>query len=246
VDQTTGAVTKPADQPCYYEDDCYDVQDISHVDFSGYMAIVVPPSLKKTGNSLSGLKNAVPALHSLPVTCHPPFVFIHVIRAWPSPLRLISPDFYQLLRTSHLAAFLMVLPLMALSLMDLHRFFSLANCRNLFFLLSLTVTSFAFAQESDPKARAILDDLSKTTKSYRTIQADVLFTVMDKDKRPAEKQSWKLFVKGDRFKLEIPGSTIVCDGKTLWNYNKDAKEVTIIYFDPEKDEQKNTKIFTMY
>ena len=28
-----------------------------------------------------------------------------------------------------------------------------------------------------------------------------------------------------KFKLDIPGNTIVCDGKTIWAHNKDANEV---------------------
>lgn len=103
------------------------------------------------------------------------------------------------------------------------------------------------AQEQDPKAKAILDDVSKTTKAYKTISADVVFTIMDKTKKPVDKpQNWKVQVKGQKFKLEIPGTVIVCDGKTLWNYNKDAKEVTIKNFDPSNEEQNPSTIFTMY
>jgi outer membrane lipoprotein carrier protein len=117
------------------------------------------------------------------------------------------------------------------------------------FLLSLLVCAgFGLnAQDQDPKAKAILDEVSKTTKAYKSILADVVFTIYDKDKKPVEKpQSWKVQVKGDKFRLEIPGTLIVCDGKTLWNYNKDAKEVTIKSFDANSDEQNPSKIFTMY
>ena len=97
------------------------------------------------------------------------------------------------------------------------------------------------AQEQDPKAKAILADVSKTTK------ADVIFSETDKEKKPVGKpQTWKILTKGDKFRIEIPGTTIVSDGKTLWNYNKDAKEVTIKNFDPDNDEQNPSKMFTMY
>jgi outer membrane lipoprotein carrier protein len=119
--------------------------------------------------------------------------------------------------------------------------------KKLFVLFFISFSSFINAQDQDPKAKAVLDDVSKTTKSYKTILADVVFTVLDKDKKPVEKpQNWKVQVKGQKFRLEIPGSTIVCDGKTLWNYNKDAKEVTIKNFNSESDEQNPSKIFTMY
>ncbi len=119
--------------------------------------------------------------------------------------------------------------------------------KKLFSLLFIGVSFLLSAQDQDPKAKAILDDVSKNTKTYKTITADAVFTMLNKDKKAVEKpQSWKILVKDQKFKLDIPGNTIVCDSKTIWNYNKDAKEVTIKSFDPENDEQNPAKIFTMY
>ena len=121
--------------------------------------------------------------------------------------------------------------------------------KNIFILIaSITITSFsAFAQDQDPKAKIILDDLSKLTKSYKTITSDYIFTIVNKDKKQTEKQTGKVLVKGSKFKLEIPGNTIVCDGKTIWAHNKDANEVTIKNFDTNNEDQLNpSKIFTMY
>lgn len=112
---------------------------------------------------------------------------------------------------------------------------------SIFSILNIT------AQEQDPKAKAILDDLSKTTKSYKTITAEYVLTMLNKDKKVVEKQTGKVFLKGQKFKLEIPGNTIVCDGKTIWNHNKDAKEVTIKNFDANNKDQLNpSTIFTLY
>ena len=119
--------------------------------------------------------------------------------------------------------------------------------KRLFSLLFVCSSFLLSAQDQDPKAKAILDDLSKITKAYKTITADYAFTILNKDKKPVEKQAHKVQVKGNKFKLEIPGNTIVCDGTTLWNYNKDAKEVTIKTFDASNEEQLNpSKIFTLY
>jgi outer membrane lipoprotein carrier protein len=102
-------------------------------------------------------------------------------------------------------------------------------------------------QENDPKAKTILDDLSKTTKAYKTITADYSFTIVNKDKKQVEKQDGKIMVKGSKFHLEIPGNTIVGDGKKVFNHNKDAQEVSIKCFEPNEDDMLDpTKIFTMY
>ncbi|MBK9284574.1 MAG: outer membrane lipoprotein carrier protein LolA [Sphingobacteriaceae bacterium] len=116
-------------------------------------------------------------------------------------------------------------------------------------LLLILVFSFAtlHAQDQDPKAKAILDDLSKSTKTYKSITADLVFKMLNKEKKPIDKpQAWKIQTKGQKFRLEIPGNLIVCDGKTIWNYNKDAKEVTIKDYDPDNEEQNISKIFTLY
>lgn len=113
--------------------------------------------------------------------------------------------------------------------------------------LFLFIINFAFAQDQDPKAKPILDDLSKTTKAYKSIVSEYIFTITSKEKKQLEKQTGKVQVKGNKFKLEIPGNTIVCDGKTIWAHNKDASEVTIKSFDGTNEDQLNpTKIFTMY
>ena len=111
----------------------------------------------------------------------------------------------------------------------------------------LLISLFSFAQDQDPKAKAILDDLSKVTKAYKTITSEYIFIILNKDKKQTEKQTGKVLVKGSKFKLDIPGNTIVCDGKTIWAHNKDANEVTIKNFDTNNEDQLNpSKIFTMY
>ena len=118
------------------------------------------------------------------------------------------------------------------------------------FLLIATITIStlsAFSQDHDPKAKSILDELSKVTKAYKTITSEYIFTILNKDKKQTEKQTGKVQVKGVKFKLDIPGNTIVCDGKTIWAHNKDANEVTIKNFEANNEDQLNpSKIFTMY
>jgi outer membrane lipoprotein carrier protein len=118
--------------------------------------------------------------------------------------------------------------------------------------LMLAIASFAIftnavAQDQDPKAKTILDALSKKTKTYTTITASYTLTTLDKNKKPIDKQDGKIVVKGTKFKLEIPGNNIVCDGKNMWTHMKDANEITIKNFDASADDLMNpTKIFTIY
>ena len=102
-------------------------------------------------------------------------------------------------------------------------------------------------QENDPKAKSILDELSKLTKSYKTMSSDYSFLALTKDKKQLDKQTGKIQVKGSKFRLEIPGNLIVCDGKKVFNHNKDQKELSIKCYEPSDDDMLDpTRIFTVY
>jgi outer membrane lipoprotein-sorting protein len=115
------------------------------------------------------------------------------------------------------------------------------------FFSTTSMAQTAAPADQDPKAKTILDEVSKTTKAYKTITAEYELVNTNKDKKQVDKQEGKIQVKGNKFRLEIPGNTIVCDGKTVWTHNKDAQEVTIKNFEPDAEDALNpTTIFTMY
>src|ERR1700752_1566550 len=79
----------------------------------------------------------------------------------------------------------------------------------LLLLLPFGKAGMGFAQqapaEQDPKAKAILDEVSKTTKAYKTITAEYELVSLNKEKKQINKESGKIQVKGNKFRLEIPG-----------------------------------------
>ncbi|CAN5433329.1 hypothetical protein BH10BAC1_BH10BAC1_21200 [soil metagenome] len=102
------------------------------------------------------------------------------------------------------------------------------------------------AQDQDPKAKKILDELSAKTKACSTIKADFSWVVEKKDKSK-ESQTGKIQTKGAKYKLEIPGHEIYCDGKTVWDFIKDANEVQIKDMEVGGDDAINpSNIFTIY
>lgn len=115
-------------------------------------------------------------------------------------------------------------------------------------VLIFSTTASAQTQEGqDPKAKAILDGLSKKTKSYLSILSEFTMVMESKDKKTTETQKGKLQLKGEKYKLEIKGQDIICDGKTVWTYLKDAKEVQINNVDLSSNEGVTpSTIFTVY
>ncbi|MGQ0828781.1 MAG: LolA family protein [Bacteroidota bacterium] len=110
----------------------------------------------------------------------------------------------------------------------------------------IAVSAFTINAQNDSKAKTILDDLSAKTKAFTTIKAEFAFTVEKKDKSK-DTQNGKIQTKGDKYKLEIPGHVIYCDGKTVWDHIKDANEVQIKDMEVGNDDAINpSTIFTLY
>lgn len=114
-------------------------------------------------------------------------------------------------------------------------------------LLALMASTIAFSQD-DAKAKGVLDEVSKKTKSYTSIKSDFTITMQPADKnKKAETQNGSLLLKGEKYKLSIKGQEIICDSKTTWTYLKDANEVQVNNVDNSSDDALNpSKIFTMY
>jgi outer membrane lipoprotein carrier protein len=105
-------------------------------------------------------------------------------------------------------------------------------------------THFLIAQ--DAKAKKILDELSIKTKSYTSIKTEFSFIVEKKDKSK-DTQNGKIQTKGSKYKLEIPGHIIYCDGKTVWDFITDANEVQVKNMETEGNDAINpSTIFTIY
>jgi outer membrane lipoprotein-sorting protein len=112
-------------------------------------------------------------------------------------------------------------------------------------LLLLLSTTLVQAQ-NDAKSQNILKRLSKNYKSYKTIQANVAFTIDNRKENIKENQKGRVWMKGDKFRLEMGEQTLISDGKTLWTYLKELNEVTIAPFEPMEGELSPTNLFTIY
>ena len=70
--------------------------------------------------------------------------------------------------------------------------------KRIFFLyIFLTAVFFARAQQ-DPKAKQILDEVSKNTRSYKTISADFVFFMENKEMDIHEQNEGSIKLKGQK------------------------------------------------
>ena len=118
-------------------------------------------------------------------------------------------------------------------------------------LISCLSTAFAQKEALDPKAKAILDELSKKTKAYKTIKSTFSLCVESKDKKK-DCQDGSILIKGKAYKVNLKGQEYYNNGTYIWNYVASAKETTKDFAPKPEEKGKNkkgldiSKMFTMY
>ena len=125
------------------------------------------------------------------------------------------------------------------------------------FLLVFPTITKAQDPNYDPKAKLILDDVSKTAKSYTTITATFSITIKKAD-NTSDVKNGSIIMKSGKYKITLENKVkevikkeeYYNDGKTTWVYSEKDKEVNVDNFDPNKKKTENSispnDIFTIH
>lgn len=111
-------------------------------------------------------------------------------------------------------------------------------------LLLFVGQTASFAQ--DAKAKSILESASKKMSSLKTLKANFTLKLLGKTGNVRETQKGSLLMKGVKYHITLAKQEIICDGKTVWTYMKDAKEVQVSNYNPEEQSISPTKLFTNF
>lgn len=117
--------------------------------------------------------------------------------------------------------------------------------------LAILIASFysfvSFAQPAqDPKAGQILNEVSKKYKSYKTFKADFSYVLESPAAGKNETITGEIYVKGEKFRLNLGSQEIYNNGSTVWTYLKEENEVTISNYEPDPEEITPSNIYTVY
>lgn len=115
-------------------------------------------------------------------------------------------------------------------------------------LLTLGLFTTAVNAQTDPKAKAILAEVSKKYRSYDVVKTDFTFTLDNKQAKVKETQQGTLYVKANanKYKVAMTNQELISDGKVQWTYLKQDKEVQVSNVDPSGEALNPAKIFTIY
>lgn len=80
--------------------------------------------------------------------------------------------------------------------------------------------------ESDPAATAVLEKMQARYEGYERLQAEFTLS-LEFPGRQAEQQNIGVLRQDDKYRVKMPGRTIISDGETLWLIMEDNQEVQI-------------------
>jgi outer membrane lipoprotein carrier protein len=120
--------------------------------------------------------------------------------------------------------------------------------KKLYLLLTfLSSGLIMFAQTSnDPDAKKVLDAVSTKFKTFKTVKATFTYKVENAAGKALSTKTGSILMKGTKYRVSFGGQEIFSDGKTVWNYDKAANEVTISNLDASAGTITPQKLFTNF
>lgn len=100
--------------------------------------------------------------------------------------------------------------------------------------------------QSDPKAKTILDAVSKKFKSYSSVKADFSLKISTTDNKVLDTRKGTVLLKGDSYQVQLGGQEVYCDGHTIWTYNKETREVQVDNYQPDQGSISPSRLFTNF
>ena len=111
------------------------------------------------------------------------------------------------------------------------------------------IVAFCLNAQENTKAREILEQVSKKTRSFNNISAQFVFTMENKEMDIHEKNEGAIKIEGEKYVVDLPaiGVRVISDGSTVWNYMEDGNQVTISDQEDQDSELMDpSSIFSIY
>jgi len=110
----------------------------------------------------------------------------------------------------------------------------------------LTVHAQTSPTSNDPAAKKILDVVSNKFKTYKAPQANFTYKVENAQGKALSTKKGTVIMKGNKYKVLMDGMEIISDGKTVWNFDKAANEVTVNSVDASGNAMTPQKLLTNF
>ncbi|MCB0642662.1 MAG: outer membrane lipoprotein carrier protein LolA [Phaeodactylibacter sp.] len=106
-------------------------------------------------------------------------------------------------------------------------------CAGLILSVALQAQDYTKAVDADPAAKALLEKLKAKYEGYNSMAINFSLLI-EFPEEPQETQKGTLLQQGNKFRLDMEAQRLISDGKSVWLYLKNNKEVQIN--DAEQDD----------
>lgn len=100
--------------------------------------------------------------------------------------------------------------------------------------LCFSLTSHA---QSDPEAQKMISEVLTKVKSYDNIQVEFVYILENTAENLKQETRGSLSLKGDKYLINLMGTTQLFDGQKIYTIIPEDEEVTISKYQPEDDTQ---------
>lgn len=90
------------------------------------------------------------------------------------------------------------------------------------------------AQNVDGGATKFLEDVSAQYQKYATMQFQYTLKITQEQKSQGDARG-EVAIKGNKYRATYRETEYLCDGTSVWNYDKSVNEVTVYEYDPDAE-----------
>ena len=99
---------------------------------------------------------------------------------------------------------------------------------------------------SDPDAKKILDAVSAKFKTFKSVQSNFSLKIENAANKIMGNKKGTVYMKGTKYRVQVQGQDIFCDGSNIWTVDPEAKEITLTKIDPSNNAITPQKLFTNF
>lgn len=112
-------------------------------------------------------------------------------------------------------------------------------------ILMIALLAFTFSQAQD--AKSLLREVSAKVKSYDNITIDFKYNLNNSKENVNQDTRGDVTLQGDKYVLNMLGTTRIFDGKNIYTIVPEDEEVTISTYNPQNDKEITpSKMLTFY
>jgi len=112
------------------------------------------------------------------------------------------------------------------------------------FFLTILISSVSAQGKNDPDAKKLLDAVTTKFKSFKSVQAKFTLKIENAVGKVLGSKTGMVYMKGLKYRIDITGQNIYCDGVNVSTYDPSSKELTVTKVDPSSNTLTPQKIFT--